>query len=155
MLAESQGRAGDAGAGNGCMAMKTCLIVEDSALIREIAARIVRELGLEPREASSAGDAVALCAQSKPDVVLLDWDLPAFGALDFLRGIGGLEAESRPTIILCATEHDAQQFSLARAAGAAGHLMKPFDAKTVAEKLAEHGVIQAAAAERAAAGEAS
>ncbi|GAB4530550.1 MAG: response regulator [Amphiplicatus sp.] len=137
------------------MAMKTCLIIEDSALIREIAARIVRDLGLEPREAPSAGDAVALCAQSKPDLVLLDWDLPALGALDFLRGIGGLEAEARPTIILCATEHDPQQFALARAAGVAGHLMKPFNARAVAEKLAELGLVSAEAAERAAAGKAS
>ncbi|MBB5519157.1 response regulator [Amphiplicatus metriothermophilus] len=137
------------------MAMKTCLIVEDSALIREIAARIVRELGFEPREASSADDAVALCAQSKPDVVLLDWDLPGLGALDFLRGVGGLEAEARPTIVLCATEHDPQQFALAHAAGVAGHLMKPFDARLIAEKFVELGLIPAGAAQTVAAGKAS
>lgn len=132
--------------------MKTCLIVEDSALVREIAVRIVGGLGLSPREAENAGAAVAACRAEKPDVVLLDWDLPSMGALDFLRGVGSFEAEQRPVIILCATENDHQQFTLAKAAGAAHHILKPFDQAAIAEKFSELGLIDknAASAIRAA-----
>ncbi len=124
--------------------MKICLILEDSDLIREIAARILKELSVEPREAESAAQGLDQCRASKIDAVLLDWDLPAMGALDFLRGAAELAPEVKPTIILCATENDPQQFTLARAAGAAHYLLKPFDKDTVGAKLAEIGVIAGA-----------
>jgi two-component system chemotaxis response regulator CheY len=121
--------------------MKSCLVVEDSAVVRQIGVRIVQSLGLTTRDTSSAAEAVELCRTQKPDVVLLDWDLPTMGALDFLRGIGSFDADQRPPIILCATEHDPQQFVLAKAAGAAHYILKPFDKETVAAKLAEIGVL--------------
>lgn len=126
--------------------MKSCLIVEDSDLIREVAARIVKDLGLEPLEASHPAAAVEACRQSLPDVIMLDWDLPKLGALDVLRGVGALECEARPAIVLLATENDPQQFMLAKAAGAAHHVLKPFDRHSIAEALVEAGVIDAARA---------
>lgn len=122
--------------------MKTCLIVDDSDIIREIIVRLVRDLGLDPQEASTANAAVEMCGSNKPDVVLLDWDLPSMGALDFLRGAGNLEKEMRPTIVLCATENDPQQFSLAKAAGAEHHLLKPFDKSTLSELFEELDLIE-------------
>ncbi|MBY0422234.1 MAG: response regulator, partial [Parvularculaceae bacterium] len=121
--------------------MKTCLVVEDSPLIREITARLLRDLGFSPREASRAIEGVAECKHATPDIVLLDWDLPNMEALDFLKGVAELAPEQRPIIILCATEYDQQQFTLARAAGAAHVLMKPYDSHAVAEKFAEIGLI--------------
>lgn len=124
--------------------MKTCLIVEDSALIREVAARIVKDLGLAAHEADSAEAALASMREARPDVVLLDWDLPTLAALDFLRGAAELEG-ARPPIVLAATEYDHQQFALAKAAGAAFHVLKPYDATVVGEAFAEAGVIAAGA----------
>lgn len=121
--------------------MKSCLIVEDSAVVREIAVRIVKELGLDTRESEDAGSAVDACRAEKPDVVLLDWDLPSMGALDFLRGVGGIDADMRPPIVLCATENDHQQFTLAKAAGASWHILKPFDKPAIAAIFAEIGII--------------
>ncbi len=130
--------------------MKTCLIVEDSSIVREIAVRILRELCVEPREAETAERGIEFCKNKKPDAVLLDWDLPSMGALDFLRGVAALPQEARPPIVLVATENDHQQFTLARAAGAAHHILKPFDFETVARKLAELGVVKEAGGARAA-----
>jgi len=124
--------------------MKNVVVVEDSAVMREISARILKDLGVEAREATDASSAVEMCRERRPDAVLLDWDLPQLGALDFLRGVGALEPEQRPVIVLIATENDHQQFALARAAGAAHHLLKPFDAPALEAKLAEIGVIDAA-----------
>lgn len=123
-------------------AKKTCLIVDDSDVIREIAARIVDDLGLDAAQAENAVDAVAHCRAEKPDVVFLDWDLPSMGALDFLRGLAELPEEERPVIILSATENDPQQFTLAKAAGAAHHVLKPFDKFVLSAKLREAGLIE-------------
>jgi two-component system chemotaxis response regulator CheY len=125
--------------------MKTCLVLEDSELIREIAARILKDLSVTPMEAESAAKGLDQCRAAKIDAVMLDWDLPAMGALDFLRGAAELSAEQKPVIILCATENDPQQFTLAKAAGAAHYLLKPFDKGSVAAKLAEIGLIDGGA----------
>ena len=124
--------------------MKTCLIVDDSDVIREISVRIVRALDVEPIEATNALDGVEACADKTPDVVLLDWDLPSLGALDFLRGVASMEEAKRPPIVLCATENDHQQFTLAKAAGAEYHVLKPFDQDAIAEIFKTVGVIAAA-----------
>lgn len=135
--------------------MKTCLIVEDSDVIREIAARILAEVSVEAKEAETAAAALEECRKAKIDAVLLDWDLPSLGALDFLRGAAELPQEQRPAIILCATENDPQQFTLAKAAGAAHYLLKPFDRQSIESKLAEIGVIDGATISDAKAAKAS
>jgi two-component system chemotaxis response regulator CheY len=132
--------------------MKTCLVIEDSALVREIAVRILRELCLNPKEAETAEQGVEACKAAKPDVVLLDWDLPSLGALDFLRGVGAFPPEARPLIVLVATENDHQQFTLARAAGAAHHILKPFDFDLLRAKLTEIGILKDGPAAARAAG---
>ena len=119
--------------------MTACLVVEDSETIREITVRIVRDLGLAAHEAENAFEAVECCRGSDLDIVLLDWDLPSLGALDFLRGAANLDEDRRPTIILCATENDPQQFALAKAAGAAHHLLKPYDRMSLAQVLIQAG----------------
>lgn len=132
--------------------MKSVLIVEDSSLVREIAARIVKDLGLESLEAETPAAAIDMCKAKLPDAILLDWDLPNFGALDLLHGVGVIGADPRPAIILLATENDPQQFTLARAAGAGFHILKPFERQSIAAALVEAGVMEgpAARAERAA-----
>ncbi len=120
-----------------------CLIVDDSEVIREIAERIIVDLGMNAAQAENAREAVEYCQQNAPDAVLLDWDLPSMGALDFLRGAA--ELEKRPEIILCATENDPQQFSLAKAAGAAHHILKPFDRTSVQTILCETGILKGSA----------
>lgn len=118
-----------------------CLVVDDSAVIREIAVRILTELNIDVGQAESASAGLDYCREFKPAAVLLDWDLPAMGALDFLRGAADLPAEERPAIVLCATENDPQQFTLARAAGAEYHILKPFDKASIQEKLVEIGFV--------------
>lgn len=122
-------------------ASKICLVVDDSELIREIAIRIITDLGLEAVGVANAPLAVEFCREKKPAAIFLDWDLPSMGALDFLREAASLEG-ARPAIILCATENDHQQFTLAKAAGAAHHILKPFDKAVIATKLAELGLIE-------------
>lgn len=117
--------------------MATCLVIDDSESMREVASEILTGLGHDVREAPDAPGGLAAC-EAGVDAVLLDWDLPSLGALDFLRGAASLTP--RPVIVLCATENDARQFGLARAAGAGFHVLKPYDRDTVAAALRRAGV---------------
>ena len=123
-------------------AKKHCLVVDDSDVIREIAVRIIADLGFDSEGVENAAEAIEHCCEHATDVVLLDWDLPSMGALDFLRGAAELEESRRPEIILCATENDPQQFTLAKAAGARYYILKPFNKEAIAFRLAEMGLIE-------------
>ncbi len=67
------------------MDVRTCLIVDDSRIIRKVARRIVEGLGFEVDEAADGAEALAYCASVMPDVVLLDWNMPVMDGLTFLR----------------------------------------------------------------------
>ena len=125
--------------------MARCLIVDDSETMREIAADHLAALGHQTDEATGAQDAITALRQSpgQHDVMFLDWDLPALGALDVLRAAG--ELAPRPVIVLCATENDTRQFALAKAAGAPHHILKPFDRACLAGVMAEIAAVSDAA----------
>ena len=119
--------------------MAACLVVDDSDSMREVASEILTSLGHRVDEARSAADAAEHLTASGcvVDVVLLDWDLPQMGALDVLRAAA--TATRRPQIVLCATENDPRQFSLAKAAGAGFHVLKPYDRTTIARVMGDAG----------------
>ena len=73
---------------------KICLVIDDSPVIREIAIRILNGLGIEAPEAENAASAIEACQNKPIGAVLLDWDLPSMGALDFLRGVSEMPAEA-------------------------------------------------------------
>ena len=52
--------------------MKTCLVVDDSSVIRKVARRILEGMHFEITEAEDGADALGKCAEKLPDAVLLD-----------------------------------------------------------------------------------
>ncbi|WOI54447.1 response regulator [Parvularcula sp. LCG005] len=107
--------------------MTTCLVIEDSDVVREVMCKILRGLGIDVLEADGLATAVPVAENDRPDLIFLDWDLPHFGALDFLRSTFVSLRERRTPMVLCATEYDPRQIALAKAAGVEYHLLKPFD----------------------------
>jgi len=52
--------------------MKSCLVVDDSKVIRKVARHILETLNFIVREACDGREALAQCRDTPPDVVLLD-----------------------------------------------------------------------------------
>jgi two-component system chemotaxis response regulator CheY len=67
--------------------MKTCLVVDDSKVIRKVARHILETLDFEVREAGDGREALDSCLQTPPDVILLDWNMPVMSGMDFLRAL--------------------------------------------------------------------
>ena len=65
--------------------MKTCLIVDDSKVIRKVARHILETLDFEVDEAGDGREALSRCEAKMPDVVLLDWNMPVMSGMEFLR----------------------------------------------------------------------
>lgn len=123
------------------MDARTCLIVDDSRIIRKVARRIVEGLGLEVDEAADGAEALTFCAATMPDIVLLDWSMPVMDGLTFLRRLRDLPGGDRPKVLFCTIETRADRIAEALSAGADDYVMKPFDGVILQSKLAEVGVV--------------
>ena len=126
--------------------LRTCLIVDDSRIIRKVARRIVEGLGFELDEAADGAEALAYCAGMMPDAVLLDWSMPVMDGLTFLRRLRAMPGGERPKVLFCTIETRAERIAEALSAGADEYVMKPFDGEILQSKLAEVGFGQAVAA---------
>ena len=123
------------------LTVRTCLIVDDSRIIRKVARRIVEGLGFEVDEAADGSEALAYCTTTLPDVVLLDWNMPVMDGLTFLRRLRGLTGGDRPKVLFCTIETRVDRIAEALSAGADDYVMKPFDGQILESKLAEAGVL--------------
>lgn len=123
------------------MTPRTCLIVDDSRIIRKVARRIVEELKFEVDEAADGSEALTFCAGVMPDVVLLDWSMPVMDGLTFLRRLRDLPGGGHPKVLFCTIETRAERIAEALSAGADDYVMKPFDGEILGSKLAEVGAV--------------
>lgn len=120
--------------------MKTCLIVDDSKVIRKVARHILETLDFTVDEAADGREALAHCRASAPDVVLLDWNMPVMSGMEFLRALGTEDLPRRPKVVFCTTENGMAHIRAAIEAGADEYVMKPFDRETLHSKLQIVGV---------------
>ena len=120
--------------------MKTCLVVDDSRVIRKIARRILEDLGFEVAEASDGMEALAWCRAAMPEAVLLDWNMPVLNGIDFLRRLRLEPGGDAPKVIFCSVENDLDRIREALDCGADEYIMKPFDGEILASKLAATGL---------------
>ena len=121
--------------------MKQGLVVDDSAVIRKVASRILNLLNFSSVEAEDGAKALDICAQAMPDVILLDWIMPQTDTLDFLRTVRKMPGGSEAKIIFCATENDEMAIGRALRAGADDVLLKPYDHHAMQEKFEANGLI--------------
>lgn len=121
--------------------MKTCLVVDDSKVIRKVARHILEALNFSVEEAGDGREALDRCSVGTlPDVILLDWNMPVMSGMEFLRSLGAAGLPSRPKVVFCTTENDLAHIKAAIEAGADEYMMKPFDRETLESKLQLVGV---------------
>ncbi|PWE16784.1 two-component system response regulator [Marinicauda salina] len=121
--------------------MKTCLVVDDSRVIRKVARKIMEDLGFACEEAADGQEALDQCRKAMPDAILLDWNMPVMNGLDFLITLRGEENGNKPVVVFCTTENDISHITQALRAGADEYVMKPFDSDIIESKFAEVGLV--------------
>ena len=123
------------------MDVRTCLIVDDSRIIRKVARRIVEGLGFEVDEAADGIEALSYCVGLMPDVILLDWNMPVMDGMTFIRRLRGLPGGDKPKVLFCTIETAPERIAEALTAGADDYVMKPFDGAILQSKLSEVGAV--------------
>lgn len=121
--------------------MKSCLIVDDSKVIRMVAKKILQELSFETQEAEDGKIALDICIKKLPDAILLDWNMPNMNGIDFLRELRKLPGGEAPVVVFCTTENDIEHIQEAISAGANEYIMKPFDSEIMQAKFSQVGLL--------------
>jgi len=121
--------------------MKSCLIVDDSKVIRMVAKKILQELSFETQEAEDGQIALDICMKKLPDAILLDWNMPNMNGIDFLRELRKLPGGEQPIVVFCTTENDIEHIQEAISAGANEYIMKPFDSEIMQAKFSQVGLL--------------
>ncbi|VIO65335.1 Chemotaxis protein CheY [Bradyrhizobium ivorense] len=121
--------------------MKTCLVVDDSSVVRKIARRILEGMNFHIIEAEDGAVALEACKRALPDAVLLDWNMPVMDGFEFLVQLRRLPGGDQPKVVFCTTENGIDHISRALHAGANEYIMKPFDKDIVVAKFQEVGLL--------------
>ena len=121
--------------------MRTCLVVDDSSVIRKVARRILEGLDFQIVEAEDGEKALEVCKRGLPDAILLDWNMPIMDGYEFLGNLRRMPGGDQPKVVFCTTENDVAHIARALHAGANEYIMKPFDKDIVAAKFQEVGLI--------------
>jgi two-component system, chemotaxis family, chemotaxis protein CheY len=127
--------------------MRTCLVVDDSSVVRKIARQILEGLGFQIVEAEDGVKALEACKRGLPDAILLDWNMPVMDGFEFMSELRRMPGGDAPKVVFCTTENDVDHISRALEGGANEYIMKPFDKEIVAAKFEEVGLIELASPE--------
>lgn len=127
--------------------MKTCLVVDDSRVVRKIARRILEDMDFRIVEAEDGEKALEICRRELPDAILLDWNMPVMDGYDFLTSLRRMPGGEMPKVVFCTTENNIDHISRALEAGANEYIMKPFDKDIIAAKFLEVGLVMSASPE--------
>jgi two-component system, chemotaxis family, chemotaxis protein CheY len=119
---------------------RTCLVVDDSRVVRRAARRILEDAGLTVQEAENGQLALEACRESKPDMVLLDWNMPVMNGIECLRALRAEFGDNLP-VVFCTTETEIERIEQALDGGAQEYIMKPFDSDILCGKLAQAGLL--------------
>ena len=116
--------------------MKTCLIADDSKIIRMVLSKILGNMGFNVLEAEDGEEVIELFNLHAPDLVFIDWRLPVMEGIDVLYKIRNQKKIKQPKILFCSSLVDVDKIKEALQGGADDYIMKPFDEEIIAGKLA-------------------
>src|SRR3546814_8730834 len=90
----------------GRVSMKSCLVFDDSKVVRMVARRILEKLDFEIVEAADGAMEIEACGRKLPDAVLLDWNMPVMNGIDFLRELRRMPGGDGPVEVFCNTRSE-------------------------------------------------
>jgi two-component system chemotaxis response regulator CheY len=115
------------------------LVVDDSAAIRKILQRVLRQTGMAIKTIHEAGDgqeALEILKIHSPALVLTDINMPKMDGLQFLAAVKASDRWRDIPVVMITTEGGEAKVGEAVKLGAAGYVRKPFTADQIKEKLA-------------------
>ena len=117
--------------------MSTILIVEDNEKNMKLVRDILRHAGHATLEATTGGDGVSLAVAHRPDLVLMDIQLPDIDGIEALRRIRGQPAlDATPVLAVSASVMPDEQQKIV-SSGFDAFITKPIDLKRFRDTVAQ------------------
>ncbi len=118
------------------MAGESILIVDDNPLNLKLTRLLLLGEGYQVRTAGDANQALDLIAAARPDLILMDIQLPDIDGLELTRRLKA-DPATRDIVVLALTAYAMLgDEAKARAAGCDGYIAKPIDTRTLAGVIA-------------------
>ena len=115
--------------------MSLILIVEDNEKNLKLVRDVLQVKGFATVEAGSAEDGIKLAAQRKPDLILMDIQLPGMNGIEALKVLRA-DPETNPIPVIAVTASVMQQDrTLITEAGFDGYIGKPINIKEFLESV--------------------
>jgi two-component system cell cycle response regulator DivK len=111
------------------------LIVDDSEKNRKLAREVLRAAGFRTLEAGRGDEAIAVAAERRPDLILLDLRLPDMHGTEVARKLRGDAKTGRIAIVALSASHPAGGSARLLARGFDGYLRKPIDVRAFPQQV--------------------
>ncbi|GAF69216.1 unnamed protein product [marine sediment metagenome] len=110
--------------------MKKILVVEDNEINIYLCSRIIKSSGYEVIEARSGEEGVELTIKEKPDLIIMDIQLPGIDGYEATKRLRKSEADGEIPIIALTSYAMAEDKKKALKAGCTGYIKKPINPET-------------------------
>ncbi len=110
--------------------MKRILVIEDNETNIYLIGFILKKNGHEVIEARSGEEGVELAVKEKPDLIIMDIQLPGIDGLETTKRIRKLEADRKTPIIALTSYAMTGDREKSLAAGCTGYIEKPINPDT-------------------------
>lgn len=111
------------------------LVVEDDEFQHRLLARMLKDQNLELVFASSGTAALAALRKCKPDLILMDVDLPDMNGIEITMRIKGAEPFADVPVVMMTGHSDKDAVVRSAKAGAVGFVVKPLNREVLLAKL--------------------
>ena len=112
------------------------LTVDDSKTVRRILASLFVPFGCTLCEAVNGEDGLTVAAREKPDLILLDYNMPVMDGLTMLQRLREDATLRHTPVILLTAETGAKNIAAAARLGARDYVTKPFQEDALLAKVA-------------------
>ncbi|TDQ54157.1 PP2C family protein-serine/threonine phosphatase [Phaeovulum veldkampii] len=117
-------------------AARRILVVDDSRMQRRILAAQLARAGYQVQEAGTAEEALAICAETEPDLILSDWVMPGMSGLEFCRAFREMPRTGYGYFVLLSSKTEKDEVALGLQSGADDYLLKPVNGDELRARLA-------------------
>jgi two-component system chemotaxis response regulator CheY len=114
---------------------RTALIADDSVTIRQMVSFTLRQAGFTVIEAVDGQDAADRLGEQRVDLIITDLNMPRMDGIGFIRELRSRPASKHTPVLMLTTESQQVKRQEARAAGATGWIVKPFNPEKLLQVL--------------------
>ena len=111
------------------------LSVDDSKAVRTLLSKVLSPFACELCEATNGKEGLAMAARERPDLIILDYNMPVMDGVSMLQRLREHEAIRHIPVIMLTTESSAEMIATIARLGVHDYLTKPFNEKLLLTKV--------------------